>query len=168
MENHKHTGQDMPQINPSDFEDLPGTTTVYLRGDGTWGTNTLTTVASDDLAKIAATEKYQDTLTYVKMKEIQVNMPGTIRVKFDLARNYNTLLAYASLRKNEVEIREFTSNTSYNVGFESKTESSITVSAGDKISLYGKATSGYADQTVWVRNFGIYYTVIIPPVVIVD
>jgi len=87
--------------------------------------------------------------TYTKVKELTVSINGTIRVKFNLGRVSGT--AYAKVYINDVAqgIERMEPALGYDVYSES-----FTVSAGDKVQLYARATDS---GTYKVKNFRIYY-----------
>lgn len=145
FEDHRHTGMDSKVIKV--IETIP--------------------FASDTLVISAPTERNTASTTYIKMKEIQVNMTGTIRIKFDLAKNNGTASVQGSLRRNEEQIYEVGSTQNRSLGWQTFTYSSLSVSAGDRISLYILGVNNI-DTTVYTQSFNIYYTYIASPVVNLD
>lgn len=161
---HRHTGSDQPQINPKDLEGLPNDATKFLRGDGTWIPNALTAFASDTVQASANTQQTQTGSTYVKKKEVRVNVNGTVRVKVDAKGDpsgLNDYLCRVYVNGVAVGSEMQTGSASYTT----VTESSVTVVSGDLVQLYTKCV---AAGTSYVQNFKVCYSLGSAPEVLLD
>lgn len=121
--------------------------------------------ASDTLRLSADTQRaVTDTLSYTLVKEVQVNVPGYIRLSWEgnrsTAHSNNRFAIYVN---NVVMIGDI-NPSSLSPSFTTFTYD-IPVRAGDVIGLLAKTDDG---ATVTVRNFRIYYDVGNSPVVGLD
>jgi hypothetical protein len=116
--------------------------------------NSLGSEASDTLQYSLDTERTVNGNVGGICKSIQMNVAGTIRIKWDshIRPGYSGQSAY--LQKNGTTIQSASSNT--NTDYETYTFDT-TVSFGDTISLSGE-NNGSANYIRYFRNFRIYYT----------
>ena len=125
----------------------------------------ITITPSDNIRCSADTEQHNFFLTdYRKVKEITVNITGTIRVYFELMiETTSNYYAYGRIYKNGVAIgTERSTNSTTYVAY----SEDIAVSAGDKIQLYVKATQ--KTYLAMVRNFRLKYDTGRDSVVVLD
>jgi hypothetical protein len=110
-------------------------------------------IASDTLRYSADTPRTAtDATDYVKLKEIQTFVSGTIRVAFDIKNDsYPKGGARGQIYKNGVAVGIERSGSQ---AYSTHTEDLI-FETGNLIQLYAKSTSG--STSVTVRNFRIYY-----------
>ena len=108
------------------------------------------------------TEASSTDLTYIKLKEIQIGKTGTYRIKWEMQNDGdldNTPWVRSKIYTNDVA--SGVEKTTYVAAYNDYEETSFSVNAGDKISLYGKVnwynqTDGY--PICRVKNFRIYAT----------
>ena len=120
---------------------------------------------SNTLQISADTERsVTDVSSYTLMKEVQVNVPGYIRLSWEGNRSsYLTDNRFAICVNNVVVIGDILPGEK-SPSFTTHTYD-IPVRAGDVIGLLGKTDD---NNTVTVRNFRIYYDVGNSPVVVLD
>lgn len=113
--------------------------------------------ASENLKTSADTERTAAYNGYQKIKEIQVYLSGTYRVKFDLRASGSGFSSGARLEVNDVSL-ELGGNENDGGDYVTYTNDVI-LNAGDKIQVYahGAGTSGPPASTAYVRNFRLYY-----------
>jgi hypothetical protein len=111
-------------------------------------------VASDDLLFSADTERTTTSTTYVLVKRITVQFPGTLRIKFDMRSSSDGAGADVKGRiyKNTVAIGTEQQRNSSTYGTYSEDISGWL--PGDRCELYHKILA--AGPTCYVRNFRIY------------
>ena len=107
-------------------------------------------------------EAFSRDLEYIKLKEIQIGKTGTYRIKWEMQNDGdldNTPWVRSKIYTNDVA--SGVEKTTYVAAYNDYEETSFSVNAGDKISLYGKVnwynqTDGY--PICRVKNFRIYAT----------
>ena len=91
---------------------------------------------------IAATQRYTQSTSYVKLKELTAMLRGgTVTVTFNLWSNYNIATASARIYVDGVFVGATTHTTTISGDWESKTEN-IVVTVGQVISIYAKISNG--------------------------
>jgi hypothetical protein len=108
-----------------------------------------TVLASASQIAWADTQRTENSLTYVKKKEILVKAAGTYRVTHRMQRNGGSYNAYSRIYVNGVAVgtERATTSTSY-VDY----SEDITVNGGDLIQLYAKVDdAGIQSQVEWFR-----------------
>jgi len=108
-------------------------------------TGLFTYAAGDIQILIEQTIDSSTSATYEKVKEIRIDMPGTLRVKFDIKPSTGT--GYGRIYKNGVAVGTEQSSTDTS-NWVTKSEDISGWSAGDLLQLYVKIASG----TVYVRK----------------
>lgn len=111
-------------------------------------------VASDELQLSSDAEATSTQSSYVKVKEIQVSVTGTIRVKFDIKDVPNTQYAYGKVYVNDspVGVEHVDGDGVY-----STYTDDISVTANDYVQLYQHRDSNDGGQTS-CRNFRLYWS----------
>ncbi len=115
--------------------------------------NSIVAEASDKQQSIASTEEYEfSPSNFKKVKEIQVNISGRVRVVFDLKHQYEKDVARGRIYINDISkgTERKTSSTSYTTYTED-----INVVAGDLVQLYIYTDIG----RVYTKDFKICYSV---------
>lgn len=121
--------------------------------------------ASDTLRLSADTQRaVTDTLSYTLVKEVQVNVPGYIRLSWEGNRSTTHPNNRFAICVNNVVMIDNISPGSQSPSFTTHTYD-LLVRAGDVIGLLAKTND---EATVTVRNFRIYYDVSNSPVVRLD
>ena len=112
------------------------------------------TSASDTLQQSADTTNQTNSTGYTLSKEIETNLTGVVRVKFDLRTVLNNgQTAYGRIYVNGVATGTERSVQNGDQNF----SEDISVSANDLIQLYHKTSNGDATYEIDTRNFRIYY-----------
>lgn len=170
---HRHTGSDQPQVSIQDLDGYTGSTTTYLRGDGTFATPTsfsahtspIELKASADTERSNGDQSDAEKLNYHKYKEITMNISGTANVYFELATGNTSQSVYGRIYKNDVAVGTERTTTAQYSSFANYSED-ISFVSGDKIQLYIKtATPNPNNVSAWCRNFRIYYEYYTTPTV---
>ena len=106
----------------------------------------------------------------VKVKEMKLNDPLTkITVKYDhyaSGGNYHCVW----IKKNGVSLDLLTDNLANSYTTESRDITTQTFAAGDLLQIFvsGRSNGEYANQTVYIRNFRIYFDVTFADVTLQD
>jgi len=114
----------------------------------------LTTVVSANLRQSNDAEKYTASTTYVKVKEIKLNMYlKAVTVKFDMKSNYAGVMAYAKVYVNGVAVgtewsQDTTTYATYTQDF------SVGYEAGALIQVYAHGTT---PRSAYVKNLRLYF-----------
>lgn len=115
--------------------------------------NAIASSTISTLQQSANTERSETGTSYVKVKEIQINMFGTVGICFDL-KGYNVAgAALGRIYNNAVAVGTEQSTTSTNYVTYCQ---SITVKAGDLLQLYIHGTPG-GPTYAKAQNFRLYY-----------
>ena len=141
---HKHIGTDSQKINTSN--------------------KNVNIFASDTVQASADTERTVTGSTWTKKKEVQVNVSGTIRVKWDAKGDPSSLSDYLC----QVYINGVTAGTLHQTGsnaYVTYSDTSLSVENGDLVQLYTKCV---AAGTSYVKNFKVCYTFGASPSVLLD
>jgi hypothetical protein len=93
--------------------------------------------------------------TYVKVKEIKVNVSGTVRTRFTLRANTQSGDAYATIYINGIAVGTERSNGSSNPIIFTE---DLSVNKGDLVQLYGRSSSTYYSGNVAGFSLGIANT----------
>ena len=111
---------------------------------------------SDTLQESDDAEVEKDSPTYVKAKEIEVNVTGKIKTKFDLKQTSgpNNTIAGKIFVNGAAVGTEHTSTLST---YATKTDESIDVATGDLVQVYVKSVD--SNQKQKVENFRLYWDV---------
>jgi hypothetical protein len=116
--------------------------------------NNPTGIASSSvLQQSADTERNTNTNSYAKIKEIKINLSGTVGVAFDLHDSGDMAGAYGRVYINGVAVgtQQTTTSGTYISYFES-----VNVNAADLVQLYYRSSS--TGDNAYIRNFRLYYT----------
>ncbi|MBK9272807.1 MAG: hypothetical protein IPM48_14575 [Saprospiraceae bacterium] len=149
---------------------LSDDTSEFLRGDGTWSSINLVTIAADTIRQSADTERTSGgdpDNTYTLKKDIEIQTNGSIRIKFDLQSSNGSYNAYGRIYKNgsPVGTERITTSTSY----VTYSEDFDDVVIGDNFQLYIHNTfSGGSGNVARCRNFRVYFDIVNSPTVITD
>lgn len=112
-----------------------------------WQTQKAT--ASATLKYSANTERSSATTTYIKVKEININVKWTIRVSFDLKQSWSSWFWRVYINWSAVWIERNTTSTTY-VNY----SEDFTVNIWDLVQLYYKT---WGSWTVFIQNFRMSY-----------
>ena len=105
--------------------------------------------AGENIVRSSNAEVSTTSITYVKLKEMQIAASGTIRVAFDL-RGY-VALAYGRIYVNGTAIGTERSN----LATETTYNEDISVNAGDLVQIYAKRFNSGTGTTCYVNDFRI-------------
>lgn len=135
---HTHPGGGQPPVKAKDLVGIENA--VYLG-------------ASDELQESADTEQTGEQVTYTKIKEIQVNRGGVIRVKYDDKKENADATVWTKL---------YVNGTAYSSEYECATSyttrsNDVSVKIGDLIQVYAKTNS--ATTNYYIKNFRIYFDI---------
>jgi hypothetical protein len=128
----------IPAVDGSQLTALPSISNVCIASD------TLK-ISADNISGSSAT-------TYVKVKEIKINISGTVRVKFDLG-NGGLHTAFGRIYKNGVAVgTERSSSTDTYTTY----SEDIQLAPGDLLQIYAH-TSADTSRNANIQNFRLYY-----------
>ncbi len=143
------------------YDNGTDTREIYMMMNGVWRSATSSAIvlgesvqftASDNLEISADTTRSKDDDAYTKVKQIEIDWGGTIRVKFDLRSDTATWTAYGRIYVNDVAVGTIRSlNTQTFVTY----SEDISVDPHDKVQLYIHGGSGTHDAQT--RNFRLYF-----------
>lgn len=133
-----------------DLSTVPGDVWAYSLRELTKRVWSAEVAPSGNLRVSADTERYSDSSSYVKVKEIQVFFIGRIRVYFVMRTTNSSYTAYGRVYKNGIaEGPEQSTTSTGSVGF----YQDCSVNSGDLVQLYIRNTGA----TTRVGNFRLYY-----------
>lgn len=116
---------------------------------------TFSVVVSDLLKVSADTIRTSTSDTYEKLKEIEINYTGDIRVKFEIAATAAAGTAFGRIYINGIAVGTEREPDEQNGNYTIFSED-VNITNGDLVQIYAKRTT---DETAYIKNFRIYYTV---------
>ena len=121
-----------------------------------------TIVASDVLRASADTERTTQSDIYLKVKEISIKRTGILRTKFSLKCAHASYGIKGRIYKNGVAFgtERSTNSTSYEEYSED-----LAVTKNDLLQIYIKVNTLNENATAYIKNFRVYYSDSLAPVV---
>lgn len=140
--------------------------TAFIKDTNTYIVNGVAVSSNTMLRASADTERLKTAdSTPTKIKEIALTVSGTIRAKFDLNTSNSTYPCYGQIYINGAAAGTSQITYTQNTNFDTYSQNFYNVAVGDLVQLYYWANP---NVSVRVRNFRVYYDVIVDSTVNTD